>query len=247
MRIYKKGRNDSTASRSFFGRPFALQFGSTSMNSGSMAAQAFVILVSTVIGAGVAFGCSKEAGHTYVLDLSDASTCRFFSSLGSVSQAPNLRDLIQKATRITHGQCETFNLTFEEDQALQAAILRYNHSSNISGEITIKRLSPDAHKSLLEETEAINSDQCGCQRIAFVERVGGLTARLSYNGNCQTDSMCGVIPPAGCFSRVVYEGLSGLGGDTAVALLTGLAVLVTLIAFLAILCRQAFRLIKRKS
>ena len=217
------------------------------MISRSMAVQAFVILVSILIGVRVAFGCTPVPGHSYVLDLSDASTCRFSSSQRSVSRAPNLRGLIQKVDRMTHGQCETFNLTFEEDQALQAAILRYNHSSNISGEITIKRLSPDAHKSLLEETEAINSDQCGCQRIAFVERVGGLTARLSYNGNCQIDSMCGVIPPAGCFSRVVYEGLSGLRGNTTVALLTGLAVLVTLIAFLAILCRQAFRLIKRKS
>lgn len=188
------------------------------------------------------------AGHTYVLHLSDASTCRFFGSLRSVSLAPDLRAFIQiivrKNGRRATGDCKTFNLTFAEDLALQTAILRYNHSSRISGEITIQRLSPDGHKRLLEESEAINSDECGCDRIAFVERIGGLTAHLKHDGNCSTNSMCRVVPPVGCFSRFVYDASRGPLKIVIKSLLIGLPIFV-LFALLALLGRQVFRLIKR--
>lgn len=222
-----------------------------------MVAQAMLILALSLMKVGIASGCSMAGGHDYVIDLSDTSECKIFLDPQTISQGANLRDFINKNDLIPKmsggrsNHCEKFDPTAKDEQALYAAILRYNNDSTLprTGKISIRRLSHDAHIKLLDEAEVINSNECGCNRIAFVERIGDLTASFAHRGACRIGAMCQLIPPEGCFSRFKYDShefiLRHFKTFVIASLVIGLSILTTLIALIGVLIRRIFYMVRR--
>jgi hypothetical protein len=234
------------------------------MHLKSMVAQALLLITFSLMEIGTAFGCSMAGGHDYVINLSAARKCHFLLDPRNILQGENLRDFIRKNDLIskssggTANYCEKFDPTAVEEQALQAAISRYNNDFTLgNGGITIERLSLEAHRKLLDEAQTINSDECNCKKIAFVERIGDLTARFDHKNVCKTDAMCQSIPPKGCISRYYYDyakfrdyakfhyrnfsTVTRLKTFGIALLVIGLSMLTTLAALIGVIFRRMFQ------